>query len=94
MYVQVGFAVADGGAALHGFTNSLKAPGAMTVPIESTHDNGMLQQLTLVKKASSGRQQHIPSRALINRLAGCGRSAFPRHHIRHPVLQRPRRHLP
>jgi hypothetical protein len=61
MYVQVGFAVADGGAALHDFTNSLKAPGAMTVPIESTHDNGTLQQLTLVKKASGGQHQQICS---------------------------------
>jgi hypothetical protein len=51
--LQVGFAVADGGDALHGFIRSLKAPGAMTVPIEAAYDGCISQQLTLVKKASS-----------------------------------------
>jgi hypothetical protein len=51
--VQVGFAVADDGAALLGFTNALNAPGAMTVPIDTTVDGCASQQLTLVNKASS-----------------------------------------
>jgi len=52
--LQVGFAVEEGGAALHGFIDALRAPGAMTVPIESSRDAS--QQLTLVQKV---RQQHL-----------------------------------
>jgi hypothetical protein len=46
--------VPDGGDALHGLIQALKAPGAMTVPIESSRDAS--QQLTLVKKV---RRHHM-----------------------------------
>jgi hypothetical protein len=51
--LQVGFAVADDSSALHGFLRSLRAPGAMTVPVESTHSNSFSQKLTLFTKAST-----------------------------------------
>jgi len=49
----MGFAVADDGAALLGFTNAFNAPGAITISIDTTVDGCASQQLTLVNKASS-----------------------------------------
>jgi hypothetical protein len=62
-YMQVGFAVADGSEALHSFIRCLSAPGAMTVPIETTYDDCTVQQLTLVTKANQIQHHAKLSRA-------------------------------
>jgi hypothetical protein len=91
--VQVGFAVADDGAALLGFTNALNAPGAMTVPIDTTVDGCASQQLTLVNKAScSAAATELHSHKPCG--AGSRRCRIARSHIGDAVLQRQDRHVP
>jgi hypothetical protein len=93
--VQVGFAVADDSAALLGFTNALNAPGAMTVPIDTTVDvDGCAsQQLTLVNKASSGAAA-IELNSHKRCGAGSRRCRIARSHIGDAVLEGQDRHVP
>ena len=91
MLAQVGFAVADGGDALLGFTRALKAPGAMIVPIEATHNDCLSQQLTLVQKAICITRQHTlsfaPGRHSLTRAQGIRRRTVAHNHRRDSFLQ-------
>ena len=92
--VQVGFAVADDGAALLGFTNALNALGAMIVLIDKTVDGCASQQLTLVNKASTSADTAIELNSHKRCGAGSRRCRIARSHIGDAVLEWQDRDVP
>ena len=92
--VQVGFAVADDGAALLGFTNAFNAPGAITISIDTTVDGCASQQLTLVNKASTSADTAIELNSHKRCGAGSRRCRIARSHIGDAVLEWQDRDVP